>query len=63
MGILVFPVTLYISWTPPQKLVIKIFQNRRLEILKDVPQIDAFRTPEHVEVSEFTEVNMTLKTY
>ena len=43
--------------------MIKIFQNRRLEILQDVPQIDAFRTPEHVEVSEFTEVKVTLKTY
>ena len=39
--------------------MIKIFQNRHLGILQDVPQIDAFRIP---ELSKFTEVEVTLKT-
>ena len=32
-----------------------ISQKERLEPLQDVPQIEAFRTPVHVELTDFTE--------
>ena len=53
--------TSYISWIPAYKLVINIFQKRGLGILRDIPQIDAFRIPDNVELTEFMEVKMTLE--
>ena len=49
--------TSYISWIPAYKLVINIFQKRGLGILRDIPQIDAFRIPGHVRLTEFTGVD------
>ena len=40
--------------------MIKKFQNQRLEILWDLPQIEAFRTPDHVELTEFKAIDLDL---
>ena len=53
--------TSYISWIPAYKLVINIFQKQGLGILRDIPQIDAFRIPDNVELTEFMEVKETLE--
>ena len=37
------------------------FQKGLLGILRDIHQIDAFRSPVHVELSESTETEMTFK--
>ena len=42
--------------------MIKIFQKRGIETLQDIPKNDFFSTPDHVVMSEFTEVKVTLKT-
>ena len=42
--------------------MIKIFQKRGIGILQDIPKNDFFSTPDHVVLSEFTEVKVTLKT-
>jgi len=40
--------------------VIKKFQNQRLGILRDIHQIEAFRTPDHVELTEFMAIDLDL---
>ena len=40
----------------------KIFQKEALGILKDSSRIDSFKIPDHVVLSEFTEMKVTLKT-
>ena len=42
--------------------MIKIFQKRGIGILQDIPKNDFFSTHDHVVLSEFTEVKVTLKT-
>ena len=37
-----------------------ISQKERLEILQDVHQIEAFRTPDHVELTEFMAIDLDL---
>ena len=41
--------------------MISKFQKRGLRILRDIPQIDAFRIPDNVELTEFMEVKITLE--
>ena len=40
--------------------MIKKFQNQRLGILRDIHQIEAFRTPDHVELTEFMAIDLDL---
>ena len=40
--------------------MIKKFQNQRLGILRDIHQIEAFRTPDHVELTEFMAIDFDL---
>ena len=48
-----------INFDPKKGVRGAISQKRHLRILHDIPQIDAFRIPGHVELSEFMEVEMT----
>ena len=52
--------TSYISWILAYKLVINVFQKRGLGILRDTPQVDAFRIPNHVKLTEFTGVDFNI---
>ena len=40
----------------------KIFQKEALGIFRYTSRIDFFKIPDHVELSEFTEMQVTLKT-
>ena len=40
--------------------MIKKFQNQRLGILRDIQKIEAFRTPDHVELTEFMAIDFDL---
>ena len=42
--------------------MLKVFQKRGIGVLKDIPSIDFLSIPDHVVLSEFMEVKMTLKT-
>jgi len=46
---------IYFLDTRLKKLLINKIQKGLLRILRDVPQIEAFRTPVHVELTDFTE--------
>ena len=42
--------------------MLKVFQKRGIAILQDIPRIDFVSIPDHVVLSEFMEVKVTLKT-